>query len=111
MKKTVMILGMLLMACGGNAPGTTYQQDQTNISENAGSTFSIVMPLSDSMSQSVSCHIDKECNNQVAQLVDIKIENNEMHFNFEAIGAGQTDVGIECSGSVTENHLYTITVQ
>ncbi|MCC7460252.1 MAG: hypothetical protein IT286_03015 [Proteobacteria bacterium] len=111
MKKTAMILGLLLVACGGNSASTSYQKDQLNITENSGNRFSIVMPMGDSMSQSISCHIDKECNSQVAKLVDIKIEGNEMLFNFEAIGAGETSVGIKCTGSVTENHMYNIVVE
>lgn len=111
MKKFSLVLSLMLIACGSNSTNSNYGENQTKITENAGNTFSIVMPLSNEMSQSVSCHIDKECSSDVAQLVDIQIENNEMHFNFEAIGAGETTVGIECTGSITENHTYNITVE
>lgn len=105
------VICFILAACGGDSVSSVYQKDQTSINEITGSNFSIVMELSDSNSQSISCHIDKECNSEVAQLVDITIENNEMHFNFEAIGEGETEVGIECTGTLTENHNYSIVVQ
>jgi len=112
MKKIALSLGLIMMACGNNTNSSgSYQKDQTTIHENSGSSFTIVMPMSDDMSQSISCHIDKECSSEVAQLKDISIEGSEMHFNFEAIGAGETTVGIECTGSITENHTYDIIVE
>ncbi|MEZ4846661.1 MAG: hypothetical protein R2877_06925 [Bdellovibrionota bacterium] len=84
------------------------KKDQTQITEFWKSIFHRDANVRFDVSK-YSIRID-ECNSQVAQLVDIKIENNEMHFNFEAIGAGETEVGIECTGSITENHTYSIIV-
>lgn len=112
MKKQAVLITLFMMACGsGTGTNSTYQSNQTNIKETPGSQFTIAMPLGASANQNVSCNISKECSNQVAQLVDITMENNEMHFNFETIGAGQTTVGIQCTGSTTENHTYKIVVE
>ena len=100
------------MACGSNATiEAFYDVDETQIQESVGTHFAIVVPLTSESNQSVSCSVDQECNSEVAKLNSVNVENNEMHFNIKAVGEGETALGIVCTGSITENHVYTITIE
>ena len=112
--KKLLVLSLFLAACGSDNV-TVYNKSNGTITEKSSSAFAISLSI-DEGTQSLSCNIDKDCNNQIADLTNIDIDMNAIRMNFETNNPGETSVKVTCSGtdmngdSISSTHEYTIVI-
>lgn len=95
--KKLLVLSLFLAACGSDDI-TVYNQSNGTIKEKPDSAFAIAIDIGSNL-QSVSCHIQKDCNNQIADLTDIQVDMGEIRMNFETKNKGSTSVIVVCDGT------------
>lgn len=112
--KKLLILSLFMMSCGSDTVNV-YNKANGDINEKPDGAFTIALAI-DSDAQSVSCNIDKDCNNKIADLVNIDISMTEIRMNFETNNPGETSVKVSCTSTdansmeSTTTHEYSIII-